>query len=286
MEQDAPEFRWPLSNAERQRIVAAIEKRKLAICGPNVPQLVEYVEEALNPAPAKYRFLGMSVAEVEELHAGQDDLIASLTAIGAQAKAILERLPPQRGSRGFAEACKKRPWLGLIDPLSAALTKLMQGQRHDRAVPRMANIRTGLSALAMLADFTPPPKPRGPKVERSPGVGIVRAVCLYRHMMGLSLSFDWTDTDPKRVTGGSAGGHRARTEWIGTTETNELILVVAKEFGVKVESSRLRGDLLHYRKELKAAGRDNPLEIDLYGEIFDFESKKDLDAMLKAMRSS
>lgn len=104
--------------------------------------------------------------------------------------------------------------------------------------------------------------------------------------MGLSLSFDWTDRhNPNRVTGTKAGGYRAQTEWIGTTDTNELILVVAKAFGVDTDKSRLRSDLLYYRKELTLARRDHPLGVDLYGQIFDLERKSDLDAMLKDSRA-
>ncbi|MGE1125642.1 hypothetical protein ACQJ02_29805, partial [Pseudomonas zeae] len=54
-----------------------------------------------------------------------------------------------------------------------------------------------------------------------------------------------------------------------TTDTNELILAVADEFGIDEPTSRLRTALANYGEELKAIGREAPDEIDLYGNLYE-----------------
>jgi len=244
----------------------AIEGYGLPVRGNDVPLLVDYVEEALNPVPATYRFLGLGVHDVEDLLAGQDLLIERLIQIGRQARDILGSIPAPIGQFASIEAVEERPWLRRIHPLVAAMSVL--GDEHRQVRPRIADIRVALSTLE------PRPRKRGNVYKPGLGAGLVRAVCLYRHVQKLSLSFDWDDRQQRATArGGARGGAHPKKEWPPTTQTNELILIVAREFRVPVDTSGLRTELLNYRKEMTAEGRALPEERDLYGSAFDDELK-------------
>lgn len=280
-----------LPNAERQRIIAALEELPANVRGDDVPQLVAYIEEALFAAPIDDRLIGLSPADAAARQAEQASIEQALLRIAKEARSIL---PPVRGTPEDDAAVALAPWKRFVSPFLSAAMRLRHAARSGNVPPRPVRLGRNIprsptsgignaddlrQALELLASLTKPPAKRGAPYDVGPGSALVRAVCLYvSQQQGLALSFVWREEDKAKGTGekGRRGGARARRgDTLPTTNrTVELIAQSAKAFGLEVDNSSLRTHLSNYKQQLQATGRDTPNEADLFGSLLEDKPKR------------
>jgi len=254
------------------RIIAMLERLPENVRGRNVPKLVAWIREALDPVDDELVFIGLTPAEAEAARAQRADAIEKLLALKEAVAAVRPLLHPAPSAldltpRPDEPAAGEQPARGRrlsFNPFVGAV-RFLSGRREPRhvAIARAAAVLRDELEHLRVPEQSKDVGGRPPK--HGPGYGLVRAVCAYRAAEGMPVSLTWKSPrtvgrgrrqpdEPARQRGG------ATTKLLDAglptdSHTTELIVQAAKAFGVDASHSDLRGFLHKYRDDLKRLGR-------------------------------
>jgi hypothetical protein len=265
----------PLSEQDRAGVIAALEKLPIGLRGNDVSLLVDYVEEALNPAPTEYRLLGFDAVSYAAQEDARKEIAKRLDKVVGMARDLAQIMLPERDTAEYEAIAEAQPWVRSLDPFVAAVGPRLYRDRVQHPPAKLGDVRRAIRLIASLPSA--PSGERGRPYDAGPGSGLVRAVCLYRHKQQLAVSLSWpiertdgpaaVDRLEPRARGG--GRRRIGDDLLVLSDTSELIVAVANAFRLPTDKTSLRSHLHNYRDELAALERGEPTETDLYGSLFD-----------------
>jgi hypothetical protein len=238
-EVDGLGVRLPLSSADRNRIIEAIEALPSRQKGGRVHTLVAWVERALlatgvhesladfDPGVAAYD------AAVGRLHSGVIDLMSA-------AKAMRPDVPPVDGRASWVDA---EPYRRTFDALASAIAEAFPAasQAEQRDAEKL--IATAVLRLSCLGSPSPLPGADTCPVVDDNAERLISAVIYYRWQEKLPITNVFVNANNESR---QKGKHRSDDQLIPSSDTAQLIESVLSHFGFKIRTKVMRTMMTKY----------------------------------------